>query len=482
MKESEQKYRQLFESAPVGIAIADLQGHVFDMNPAMKNISGFKPSKNKEFDFQNHYVSQKDRKHIRKKLLKDEPLHNVELTLKRKNGEQYTALMDIQKINISGKDRFLVIQRDISKLKQIQKDITETKNYLQNIINSAKECIIAIDTFQHITLWNTTAEKLTGLSAEQVLGKPIHELSVFESTQSFSDALKNLSKGYGYLPEEIIINSSMKTISIVQFSASPLNIEDKTHQLQGILFVGHDISKDSQRRGTLLDQTSYLMMQSTSSRAIQKFISLQLSGYQGICFTRGSLLSLKKDFLPTTPEIHLYDELISQNDSSDQPLQLIKDIIQQSLSSQKKTVFFIDRIDYLLIRFSFEQVLRLIYQITPLISTHQAILLVRVNPQLFEQQQLQFLQEELFHIPTEKIEPIELDEHMYKILRFIQNLNHKNIIVSYQKVGKRFSISKVTTKKRLDELQKQGLITIRIKGRMKSVHLTEKAQLLLKQK
>ena len=124
----------------------------------------------------------------------------------------------------------------------------------------------------------------------------------------------------------------------------------------------------------------------------------------------------------------------------------------------------------------------MLYQITIEIAKTQAILILRINPKLLSDQHYYLILEDFTLVPGQKIEPIELDEEIYEVLRFVKRQNESNMVVSYNKVGSHFHISKVTTKKRLDALQNQGLLSIQIKGRMKSVHITDKGRLLLERR
>ncbi len=479
LQASERKYHQLFEIAPVGIAIADLHGNIYDMNKTMEKITGFSLKNITQFDFDQHYVKPRDRNKLRKQLRQQGSISNLEIELKRATGEQYTALMDVERLIISGETRFLVIERDITDLKHIRQEIIETRNYLKNVIDSATELIIAVNKQKQITMWNKTAEQTTGLSSKEAIGKSILNLPIFKESQIFSDAIRNLTTGYEQPPEECVIRSKTKEKSIIRFSASIID-QPETKQTIGVLFVGTDVTKQAIQQGRLIDGVSYLLLHSTSNQAIELFIQTQLEGYHGLCFTRKTSVSMKKTFSPSHPDVFYYQDLLSSSQQSEVFFDRIQQSLSEILSDQNPSIIYIDRIDYLITLFSFDHVLQLLYRLTPVIASHQAILLLRVNPHIINDQQLHLLKEEFFLVPSEKVEPIELDEHLYEILQYINSLNARNIVVSFQKVGKRFSISKVTTKKRLDALEQQGLITVNIKGRMKSVHVTKKAQLLLK--
>ena len=477
LKESEQRYRSLIETAPVGIGIVDLKGKIIDFNPAMKNITGFS---HKDMDFSKHYVDKKNWENLISLLKKQGSIRNHEIELVRKNGEHYFALIDIEKIQYSGESAYFTIERDITKIKKAERRLKEIRDYLQKIIDSIQEVIIAVDPAKSITMWNETAHQLTGLSSNEVIGKSLFSLSVFDSHQLFSNMIRTLHEGYELSSaEETIVHSTKGTDSILRFTASSIKDPSQTNELLGILFVGTDVTKEAQHRGKLVERASYLLLHSSSQSAIDKFNTLQLSGYHGIIFTRGG--SIKKLFSPTDSILYHYEDLFSTENSSEDFLQTIYTTLESFLNDHQKTIVLLDRIDYLITHYSFEKVLSLLYQINSLIAHHQAILLLRVNPYLLNERQIHFLKEELVELPSEKVEKIELDEYMYRILQYIRQLNERNIVVSFQKIGKQFSISKVTTKKRLDTLQKQGLITIQIKGRIKSVHITKKAALLLQQ-
>ena len=82
-------------------------------------------------------------------------------------------------------------------------------------------------------------------------------------------------------------------------------------------------------------------------------------------------------------------------------------------------------------------------------------------------------------LPRPKVDSMQIADDLYNILLFVYEQNQKNILVSFQKVGRHFSISKVTTQKRVYALERRGLIGIKLKGRMKTVFVTKEGELLL---
>ncbi len=73
------------------------------------------------------------------------------------------------------------IRNYTSQLEELLKDVRVTRDYLQKIVESAPSAIIAYDQSGKITAWNSEAEKLTGYSTEDALGKKLEDIFVLES-------------------------------------------------------------------------------------------------------------------------------------------------------------------------------------------------------------------------------------------------------------------------------------------------------------
>ena len=107
---------------------------------------------------------------------------------------------------------------------------------------------------------------------------------------------------------------------------------------------------------------------------------------------------------------------------------------------------------------------------------------MRLNPNFVDKRQLELIKEELSPLPSQKIEDIELEDKLYEILKFIQRQKQNNMLVSYSKIGHEFSLSKVTIGKYLNSLDEKDLISIRKKGKSKTLHVTEKGKTLLQRR
>ncbi|MBN2715238.1 MAG: PAS domain S-box protein [Deltaproteobacteria bacterium] len=78
----------------------------------------------------------------------------------------------------SGALSFLsTIIRDISENRRNEQEIRRLQDFLANILDSMASLIVAVDNDGHITHWNNEAQKQTGYTSADVLGKPLKEFA-----------------------------------------------------------------------------------------------------------------------------------------------------------------------------------------------------------------------------------------------------------------------------------------------------------------
>jgi len=372
------------------------------------------------------------------------------------------------------------VDRDITKRKLAEENIKRTKEYLQNVINSASEFIISFDINSKVITWNKTAELITGYEQREVIGISINHLDIFVKSENLTDYINDVLNGYNKSFEDVILKSKTGARKLVRVSGSI--VKGNKNENIGVLFIGKDITRDSELHGKLVPGYSYLFVDKKSVSSLILFKDLTFSGFDGLYVTRGINEIIKGVFPSLNVEVVLLSEdktngfeYVGDIDS------LVTKII--SFSKEKsRPLILLDRIDFLLSIFSFEEFMRALYRINNLLESHNAILLVRLNPDSVDNRQLELIKEELLPLPSQKIEDIELEDNLYGILKFIHKQNQDNMLVSYSKVGSEFSISKVTTSKYLNLLWEKGLVFVKKKGKSKTLHLTEKGKILLQRR
>jgi len=480
----EDRYQTIFNNILDGILITDSEGIIKDCNPATLNILGYK---NKDeligtrvIDI---YANPKQREQVLIDLNKKDYVSNYELTFKKADG---------QIINTLGSARFLKdldgnfigifgTFRNITERINAENEIKNSRRFLQNVIDSASEIIILIDNDFKVTWWNKSAVKLTSFKKSEIIGKKLDNLKLFVNPKEIKENIKNYLKGHFISCEDIILNTKEGFKKIIRISCSP--IKNKEGKIQGVIIIGKNITKEASIHGKLIPCNSYLIEDSKSDFAFNIFSDLISSNRKGLLITRSfNSNNIFEKMKNKNIKLVLLGENLGEEIENCCSHKDIIDIVNRFSERNPDSIILLDRIDYLLTLLSFNNLIKTIYKITSTIYNYKCILLIRLNPQVFNDEQINIIREEIPIIPSQKTENIHIDEHLYKILDFINQQTNLNILVSYSMVQNKFHMSKVTTAKRLKNLELQGLIYINIHGRLKRISLSNNGKKILQKR
>ena len=175
LKESEEKYRNLFERVQHGLFISSKEGKFLDCNQALLNKLGY-PTKEEFLNIdiaKDLYVNPEDRKTFQRLIEQHGFVKDLEVEFKRKNGEKIVVLLTAhakrdEKGEIMGYEG---INIDISERKRMEKELREANEFLMNLIESSVDGIIVTNTKGNILIFNRGAENILGYKAEEVVGK-----------------------------------------------------------------------------------------------------------------------------------------------------------------------------------------------------------------------------------------------------------------------------------------------------------------------
>jgi DNA-binding MarR family transcriptional regulator len=155
----------------------------------------------------------------------------------------------------------------------------------------------------------------------------------------------------------------------------------------------------------------------------------------------------------------------------------IKEFLTTKKQEQKVLLF--DRIDYLMMFYSFDTIIRFLYNINDLVRKNNAIFLLYFNIDIANESHWKLLEMEFSQIPSEQIQDIFLSKIEYDILQYLFDMQKQNTRVNYKNIGSRFHLSKVTVKKYIDSLLDRELIYNEKHGRTKFLYLTLKGKTLI---
>jgi len=482
---SEERFRDIAFSMADWIWEVDKDGIYTFASGRVKKILGYTPEEiigKTPYDF----MSEDNAKLIRgkfeeiaseKKQIVD--LENWNLT---KQGENVCLLTNgvpllDERGNLIG---YRGVDRNITKRKMSEDNIKRAKKYLQNIINSTSELIITFDTNSRVTTWNKTAELVTGYKQNEVIGRKINLLNMFLNSDDLTDYIRNVFNKYTKPFKDITLQSKEGTQKIFRMSSSI--IKGDMNENIGVLFTGKDITRDSEVHGKLIPGNSYLYNDENSEASFSFLNELTASGFDGLCVSRINPYRIKEIFPSEDIKVVLLGGNKINGFEYVRDIEELVDKIIRFAEEKSRPLILIDRVDYLLSIFSFEEFIKALYRIENVIRSNNAVLIVRINPNSVDKDQLEFFKEELLLLPSKKIEDIELEDKLYEILKFIHRLNQNNMLIYISKIGHEFSLSKVTNSTYLNSLGEKGLVYIEKKGKLKTLYITEKGKTLLQRR
>ena len=152
-------------------------------------------------------------------------------------------------------------------------------------------------------------------------------------------------------------------------------------------------------------------------------------------------------------------------------------VIQLFCSEHNKSVVILDRTDYLLEKYSFYHFMNTIYFIHDVIVNTNAMLFVIIHRALLNETENLLLQKELQFIQY----PItHLNNSLLDLLNFLYHENNLRRVVDYKTIKNRLHLTYPTVRKRIKQLEQNGLIKTEMNGRSKHIIITEKGEMILK--
>ncbi len=175
LRESEERYRILFEKNLAGVFRSTIAGKMIECNQAFASILGYStPEELISYNSQLLYNTPEERERFISKILQNNEMKNYEICLKRKDGTLIWVLENVSIIfDADGKPEFFQgTIFDVTQRKQAQ----EQMNMLAAAIKSISECITITDKYNHLIFVNDAFLSVYGYKEEEILGKSLDVL------------------------------------------------------------------------------------------------------------------------------------------------------------------------------------------------------------------------------------------------------------------------------------------------------------------
>jgi diguanylate cyclase (GGDEF)-like protein/PAS domain S-box-containing protein len=263
LRNSESKFRGLFESVMEGVYQTSRDGRILVANPAFVKLLGYDSAEELyQVPAGSLYWYPSDRETFARRAESEGELRNEEFVMRRKDGSMLVVVENSRVVRdkngrVSGFEGTLT---DITERKKAETAVFQAKERAQVTLQSIGDAVITTDSEGRIDYMNPVAESLTGWENREAQGQLIgHVLTVVDETTregTESPVARCLREGQvlGLAEHTVMVNRRGQEIAI-QDSAAP--IRDRAGNLIGAVMVFHDVSKERRLHRALHYQASH---------------------------------------------------------------------------------------------------------------------------------------------------------------------------------------------------------------------------------
>ncbi|MCG3114143.1 MAG: PAS domain S-box protein [Candidatus Manganitrophus sp. SA1] len=258
LRESEERFRAIFDRAPSGIGVVDLEGRFIQVNQGYAAFLGYTREElpGRTFQEMTHPDDLTASMRVREELAagKDDK-HRFEKRYIRKDGRIVWGDITVSQINDpSGKPKYFVaVVDDITERKEMEEALRETNHTLQALIQASPLAIITLDLDGKVTTWNPAAEQIFGWSPEEAIGR-FNPIVPKEKENEFKGLVKALLQGKVF--SNLEVSRQRKNGSGVDVSLSTAALRDGQGHIRGIVGILADMTVQKRAEEALRNSES----------------------------------------------------------------------------------------------------------------------------------------------------------------------------------------------------------------------------------
>jgi PAS domain S-box-containing protein len=210
LRRSEERYRGIFENAPVGIFQSTLEGRYLAINPALAGMLGYTSPQEVLAGAQciahDVFVHPEQRVDILRRLQAGEEVVKTEIPFRRRHGEVRTANAYFRVVR--EQDRPIHLEgfvEDITERKKAEANLVAEKQFSDTAIDSLPGLFFLLDDQGHLLRWNRNLEEVSGYAPDELLGMKPREFVLGQEKQEAQDAIQEAMRtGEAFLKADFI--------------------------------------------------------------------------------------------------------------------------------------------------------------------------------------------------------------------------------------------------------------------------------------
>ncbi|MBI4765963.1 MAG: PAS domain S-box protein [Deltaproteobacteria bacterium] len=258
-RQAAQYARSLIEASLDPLVTISPEGKITDVNEATVKVTGIPRDILIGTDFSDYFTEPDQAREGYQQVFEKGFVTDYPLTIRHRDGKLVDVLYNASvykdvRGNVLG---VFAAARDVTESKRVMREFAETKNFLDNILESStKYSIIGKDLDHHILSWNEGARRNYGYTNEEIMGKDSSILHTPEDIQS--GTVDNMLKGaYQKGLAEGEFERVRKDGSRFFASVVVTRRNDASGNPIGYLLMSNDISEKKQAEEQLRQASQY---------------------------------------------------------------------------------------------------------------------------------------------------------------------------------------------------------------------------------
>jgi PAS domain S-box-containing protein len=269
LRESQQRYRSLFDGSRDAIIISDAKGRILDVNDAATLLTGYSkaelihklvPDLDDAFDMEAYH-------NYFQRIQAGEAFTN-EASIVHKDSRRIFTEFSSKKVTLAGIPCIHTSARDITARKLAEEALRQSEAKYRELVQNANSMILRFDTQGRLTFFNEYAQKFFGYREEEILGRSILDTILPRVNSRGRDISAQVEDFFNH-PEKYKTNeleNARRNGERVWVAWTNRPIVDSQGHVVEFLCVGVDITERKQDRRLIQNLTHDLLKAQENER------------------------------------------------------------------------------------------------------------------------------------------------------------------------------------------------------------------------